>query len=159
MRHAINSVYIHATHVKSQNDMWEIARTWYHRLSHLILNWAKSNVRTFWRKWATRQLLWTSGTLPAKIATGDVSTGLTAPATGRHRGVCQTFFPPSDTFNGRVTRWHKMARHYVAVVRVRMSRRVSVSIHLAAGNAASTKHFRPDEIYGSIWWSRCARIR
>lgn len=49
-------------------------------------------------------------------------------------------FPPLDTFNGRVICWHKTTRHFVAIVRVRMTG-VSVSIHLAAGYAASHEAF------------------
>lgn len=69
--------------------------------------------------------------------------GLTAPARiERRRAFLSALFPSStDTFNGCVTRWHKTARHYVAVVRVRMTRRVSVSIHLAASYATLYETF------------------
>lgn len=56
------------------------------------------------------------------------------------RGFHSTLFPSLSTFDGCVTRWHKTARHYVAVVRVRMTG-VSVSIHLAAGYVALHKTF------------------
>lgn len=69
--------------------------------------------------------------------------GLTASASRRRGFSPPALYPAfsSDTFHGRVTRWHKTARHYVAVVRVRMTRRVSVSIHLAAGYATSYEVF------------------
>lgn len=129
-----------------------------YQLSHLIFKRpTKQKWHTFRWKWANKSTTMNQQTLWKANVKYTRSRGVTAPARERRlRAFPSALFPPLDTFDGRVTRWHKTA----------------VTTLLSSGSGwlkcqyrftwllvmpRRTKHFRPEECHGTTRWWKYAR--